>query len=80
MNKELTNCQGPREHGLNICAVLMSRLLYFLWHHDIVLNLICLDPLTKGGVDIGMPRQKYSVGSVSPGCTSSGLSTAACQV
>ena len=28
MNNELTNCQRPREHGLNICAVLMPRLLY----------------------------------------------------
>ena len=27
MNKELTNCQRPMEHGLNICAVLMSRLI-----------------------------------------------------
>ena len=28
INKELTNCQRPRKHGLNICAVLMSRLIY----------------------------------------------------
>ena len=28
MNKELTNCQRLMEHGLNICAVLMSRLIY----------------------------------------------------
>ena len=27
MNKELTNCHQPREHGLNIYAVPMSRLI-----------------------------------------------------
>ena len=28
VNKELANCQRPTEHGLNTCAVLMSRLIY----------------------------------------------------
>ena len=47
MNKELTNCHQPREHGLNK-YIRRAHVHANIWHQDMVLNPTCLDPLTLG--------------------------------
>ena len=62
MNKELTNCQRPKEHGLNTCAVLMSRLIYdtMIWYYKTNLS-------WPSDLGVEIPRPKASIGSFSLG-------------
>ena len=60
--KQLRDQQGvdklPGTQGAwieHICTVLMSRLI---WHHNMALNLTCLDPL---GVEISRPKARPGV-------------------
>ena len=46
-----------------------------IWHHDMILKLTCLDPLT---MRVEILRPNTSTGSFSLGCTSSGLSAVRC--